>query len=85
MWNTTGNKNLTTSKFPRLSVVPYTEVEWVSKGRRTPNKLRAWLEETMRTDSNPQKEDWELFFKFAMAEVQMDPNDKKSIFLAMKV
>ena len=31
MWNNTGMKNLTTLRFPRLAVVPYAVVEWLSK------------------------------------------------------
>ena len=37
MWDTTGKKNLTTVKFPRLAVVLYAVVEWLVKKRRTPN------------------------------------------------
>ena len=37
MWDTTGRTNLTTLKLPRLAVVPYEVVEWISKRRRTPN------------------------------------------------
>ena len=44
MWDTTGETNMMTNKFPRLTVVPYADVEWLSKGGRTPNKLRVWLE-----------------------------------------
>ena len=39
----------------------------------------------MRTDVNYKKEDWDLFFEFSMAAVQMDPNDKKNSVLAMEV
>ena len=60
-------------------------VEWTSKGVRTPNELRTWLEEMMRKDGNLQKEYWELFFEFEMAASQMDPNDKKSSILDMEV
>ena len=66
-------------------MVPYAVVEWISEGGQTPNELRVWLEETTRTDVNLQREDWELFFEFAMAAAQMDPSDKKSSVLAMEV
>ena len=39
----------------------------------------------IRTDVNFIKEDRGLFFEFSMAAAQMDPNDKKSSILAMKV
>ena len=39
----------------------------------------------MRTDVHYKKEDWDLFFAFSMAEAQMDPNDKKRIFLEVEV
>ena len=58
MWDTTVRKNLTTVNFPRLAVVPYAVVEWLSKKGRTPNELRLWLEEMMRTDVNFKKDDW---------------------------
>ena len=32
MWDTTGETNLMTKKFPRLAVFPYVAVEWISKG-----------------------------------------------------
>ena len=44
MWDTTGMTNLTTLMLPRLVVVPYKLVEWLSKKGRTPNELRIWLE-----------------------------------------
>ena len=44
MWDTTGNTNLTTVSFPRIAVVPYVVVEWISKKGRTPSYLRVWLE-----------------------------------------
>ena len=44
MWDTTGMKNLTTIRFPRLAVVPYAVVEWLNKKGHTPNELRIWLE-----------------------------------------
>ena len=83
MWDTTGMKNLTTLRFPRLALVPYVLVEWLSKKGRTPNELRIWLETMIRKDVNFIKEDWGLFFEFSMAAAQMYPN-KKSI-LAMEV
>ena len=43
MWDTTGEKNTSTKKLPRLEVVPYAAVEWISKGGGTPNELRVWL------------------------------------------
>ena len=39
----------------------------------------------MRTHVNYKKEDWDLFFAFSMTAAQMDPNDKKRVFLAMEV
>ena len=39
----------------------------------------------MRTYGNFQREDWELFFEFAIAAAQMDPNDKNSSVLSMEV
>ena len=39
----------------------------------------------MRTDVNCQREYWKLFFVFAMAAANMDPNYKKSSVLAMEV
>ena len=79
------HEKLTTLRLPRLAVVPYAVVEWISKKGRTPNELRIWLEKMMRTDVNIIKEDWGLFFAFSMAAAQMDPNDKKSSVLAMEV
>ena len=36
MWDTTGRIDLTTVKLPRLAVVPYEVMEWLSKkGRNT--------------------------------------------------
>ena len=58
MWDTTGETNLTTKKFLSMANVPYAAVECLSKGVRTPNELRVWLEEMMRKDVNYQKEDW---------------------------
>ena len=52
MWETTGMKNLTTPRFPRLAAVPYVVVKWLSKKGRTPNELRIWLKKTIRTDVN---------------------------------
>ena len=49
--------NLTTLRLPRISVVPYSVVEWLSKKGRTPNELRIWLEKMIRTDVNIIKED----------------------------
>ena len=69
--------NLTTLRLPRIAVVPYAVVEWLSKKGRTPNELRIWLEKMIRTDVNFIRDDWGLFFKFSMAAEQMDPNDKK--------
>ena len=81
MLDTTGITNLTKVRFPRLTVVPYAVVGWLS----SPNELRIWLEKMMRTDVNYKKEDWGLFFAFSMAEAQMDPNDKRISVLAMEV
>ena len=44
MWYTIGMTNLTTLSLPRLAVVPYEVVEWISKKGQTPNELRIWLE-----------------------------------------
>ena len=43
------------------------------------------MEEMRRTYGNCQREDWELFFEFAITEAQMDPSDKKISVLAMEV
>ena len=85
MWYTTGMTNLTTLRLPRLAVVPYAVVEWLSKKRRTPNELRIWLKKMIRTNVNFIKEDWGLFLEFSMVAAQMDPNNKKSSILAMEV
>ena len=45
-------KKLTTLSFPRLAVVPYAVVEWLSKKGRTPNELMIWLGKMIRTDVN---------------------------------
>ena len=66
-------------------MLPYAVVEWLNEGGRTPNQLRVWLEEMIRTYVNCLREDWDLFFKFAMAAAQMDPSDKKISVLAMEV
>ena len=70
---------MTTLRFPRLAVVPYAVVEWLSKKGRTPNELRIWLEKMIRTNVNFIKEDWGLFLELSMAAAQMDPNDKKEL------
>ena len=85
MWDTTGRTNLTKVKLPRLSVVPYAVVEWLSKRGQTSNELRAWSKEMTRTDVNSKREDWELFFAFSMTASQMDPNDKQISILDMEV
>ena len=85
MWDTTGRTNLTTVNFPRISVVPYAVVEWLSKKGRTPNELRVWLEKMMIADVNCKKYYWELFFAFSMAAAQMDRKDRKIIVVAMEV
>ena len=64
MWDTTGMTNLTTLRLPRLAVVPYAVVEWLSKKGRTTNELRIWLVKTIRTDVNFIKEDWGLSLNF---------------------
>ena len=79
MWDSTGMPKLTTIRLPRLVVVPYGVVEWLSKKRPTPNELRIWLEKMIRTDVDFIKEDWGLFFEFSMAAAQMDPNDQKTV------
>ena len=66
MWDITGRKNLTTIRLPRLAVVTYSVVEWLSKRGQIHNELRVWLEEMMRTDVNCKIEYWELFFAFSM-------------------
>ena len=43
MWDTTGRKKLATARFPRLAVVPYAVVEWLSKRGLAPNELSVWL------------------------------------------
>ena len=85
MWDTTGMIKFTTLSLPRLSVVPYTVVEWLSKKESTPNELRIWLETMIRTDVNFIKDDWGLFFEFSMEAAQIDPNNKKRSILAMEV
>ena len=70
---------------PRMAVVPYAAVEWISKGGWTPNELIVWLEEIIIKDRNFQKEDWELFFEFSMADSKMGPNDKDSSVLDMEM
>ena len=59
--------NLTTVRLPRLAVVPYEVLEWLSKKGRTPNELRIWFGKMMIIDVNYKKEDWDLFFAFSMA------------------
>ena len=44
MWDTNGMTNLTTLRLPRLALVPYALVEWLSKKGCTSNELRIWLE-----------------------------------------
>ena len=55
MWETTDNNNLTTRKFSRPTVVPYTAAEWLNERGRTPIDLRVWLEKVMITEGNFQK------------------------------
>ena len=57
MWDTTGMKNSTALRLPRIAAVPYVVVEWLSKKGRTPNELKIWLEKMIRTDVNFIKED----------------------------
>ena len=52
MWDTTEEINPKTKKLTRLVVVPYTNVQWISKGGQTPNELRVWLEELVRNDTD---------------------------------
>ena len=54
MWDTTDRKNLNTKKLPRMEVVPYAVVGWLSERGQKLNELRVWLEEMMRTDVNCQ-------------------------------
>ena len=58
MWDTMSKTNLTTRKSPRLAVIPYAAVEWISKQGQTPNELMVWLEEIMRTYVKFQMGDW---------------------------
>ena len=85
MWDTNGETNPTENNLPRMAVVPYEAVEWLSKGGRTTNEFRVRLEETMRNYENYQKEDWELFFEFSMAASKIYPKYKKSSVLAIDV
>ena len=55
MSDTTGITNLTIVNYPRLAVVPYAVVEYLSKKGQTPNELRIWLGKMMRTDVNYKK------------------------------
>ena len=48
MWDTTGKTNLTTLMLPRLALVPYAVVEWISKKGLTLNELRIWLEKMIK-------------------------------------
>ena len=66
VWDTTGGKNLTTKKLPRMAVVPYADVYWISRGGQTSNELRVWLEEIVRNGANFQKDDWEFLFDFSL-------------------
>ena len=43
------------------------------------------MEEIIIKDRNFQKEDWELFFEFSMADSKMGPNDKDSSVLDMEM
>ena len=52
MCDTTVITNLTTLRLPRLAVVPYLLVEWLSKKGCTPNELRIWLKKMIRADVN---------------------------------
>ena len=74
MWDTTGETDLKTKKLPILVIVPYADVEWLSKGGLTPNDLRAWLEEVARNDANFQKDDWELLFEFSLYLIDIYTN-----------
>ena len=73
MWDTTGRTNLTTMKLPRLSVVPYVVAEWISKRGKTPNELRVWLEEMMRTDNNLPKRILEVILRICNGGVTDGP------------
>ena len=66
MWDTTGETNTTTKKLPKMTVVPYAAAERLSKGGQSQNKLRVWLEEMARNDTNCQKYDWDLLFEFSL-------------------
>ena len=50
MWDTTGTKNYKTLRLPRIAVVPYAVVEWLSKKGHTANELSIWLEKMIRTE-----------------------------------
>ena len=43
------------------------------------------MEDMMITEGNFQNKYWELFFRFAIAVAQMDPNDTKSSILSMEL
>ena len=60
MWDTTGEKNLTKKKLPRLIVVLYVSVEWISKGVQTP--VGVWLGKMVSNDANCQKDNWGFLF-----------------------
>ena len=47
MWDNTGMTNLATLRLPRLVVVPYSVVIWISKKGRTSNELKIWLGKMM--------------------------------------
>ena len=71
--------NLITLRLPRLAVVPYAVVGWLSKKGRIPNELRIWLGKMIKIDINILKEDWGLFFEFSIVAAQMESNKKSSI------
>ena len=54
MWDTTGETNLMTKKFPSLEVFLYADVEILIKCGQTQNELMVWLEEMMRNYTNCQ-------------------------------
>ena len=85
MWETTDNNNLTTRKFSRPTVVPYTAAEWLNERGRTPIDLRVWLEYMTRTEGNLQEKYWELLLDFSMVAAQMDPNYKNRSVLSIEV
>jgi len=85
LWDTSGEVDRVEHNLPRLVVVPYAAVLWLSEKERTPNDLRVWIENMIRNDATCQKGDWQLLLDFAVGAAQADPGDKKSSSLAFDV